>query len=181
MTTPMRCRHRPTSRWPSASDGWSGRMSCRPSSGFRHRSRCHREECRRAALQGRRGSAVGHPGVLCVAKRDRGAWSIPKGEIMEGEDPEKAARREFAEELGVAFDGVLHLLGEKVQPSGKRIIAYAGEGDIDCAAVRSNSFEIEWPPKSGRRRSFPEIDRAEWFSLDEARDKLIKGQLPFLD
>ena len=122
-----------------------------------------------------------HPGGPFWAKRDRGAWSIPKGEIMEGEDPEKAARREFAEELGVAFDGPLNLLGEKVQPSGKRIIAYAGEGDIDCAAVRSNSFEIEWPPKSGRRRSFPEIDRAEWFSLDEARDKLIKGQLPFLD
>jgi predicted NUDIX family NTP pyrophosphohydrolase len=122
-----------------------------------------------------------HPGGPFWAKRDQGAWSIPKGEIMEGEDPEKAARREFAEELGVAFDGALDLLGEKVQPSGKRIIAYAGEGDIDCAAIRSNSFEIEWPPKSGRRRSFPEIDRAEWFSLDEARDKLLKGQLPFLD
>jgi predicted NUDIX family NTP pyrophosphohydrolase len=122
-----------------------------------------------------------HPGGPFWAKRDRGAWSIPKGEIMEGEDPEKAARREFAEELGVALDGALNLLGEKVQPSGKRIIAYAGEGDIDCAAIRSNSFEIEWPPKSGRRRSFPEIDRAGWFSLDEARDKLLKGQLPFLD
>jgi predicted NUDIX family NTP pyrophosphohydrolase len=122
-----------------------------------------------------------HPGGPFWAKRDRGAWSIPKGEIMEGEDPEKAARREFAEELGVAFEGPLHLLGEKVQPSGKRIIAYAGEGDIDCAAIRSNSFEIEWPPKSGRRRSFPEIDRAEWFSLDEAHDKLLKGQLKFLD
>jgi predicted NUDIX family NTP pyrophosphohydrolase len=122
-----------------------------------------------------------HPGGPFWAKRDQGAWSIPKGEIMEGEDPEKAARREFAEELGVAFEGPLHLLGEKVQPSGKRIIAYAGEGDIDCAAIRSNSFEIEWPPKSGRRRSFPEIDRADWFSLDEARDKLLKGQLLFLD
>ncbi len=122
-----------------------------------------------------------HPGGPFWAKRDRGAWSIPKGEIMEGEDPEKAARREFAEELGVSFDGPLDLLGEKVQPSGKRIIAYAGAGEIDCAAIRSNSFEIEWPPKSGRRRSFPEIDRAEWFSLDEARDKLLKGQLPFLD
>jgi predicted NUDIX family NTP pyrophosphohydrolase len=122
-----------------------------------------------------------HPGGPFWAKRDQGAWSIPKGEIMAGEDPEKAARREFAEELGVAFDGPLDLLGEKVQPSGKRIIAYAGEGDIDCAAIRSNRFEIEWPPRSGRRRSFPEIDRAGWFSLDEARDKLLKGQLPFLD
>lgn len=122
-----------------------------------------------------------HPGGPFWAKRDQGAWSIPKGEIMEGEDPEKAARREFAEELGVAFEGPLHLLGETVQPGGKRIIAYAGEGDIDCAAIRSNSFEIEWPPKSGRRRSFPEIDRAEWFSLDEAHDKLLKGQLKFLD
>ena len=122
-----------------------------------------------------------HPGGPFWAKRDQGAWSIPKGEIMEGEDPEKAARREFAEELGVAFDGPLHLLGEKVQPSGKRIIAYAGEGDIDCTAIRSNSFEIEWPPKSGRRRSFPEIDRAQWFNLDGAHDKLLKGQLVFLD
>jgi predicted NUDIX family NTP pyrophosphohydrolase len=122
-----------------------------------------------------------HPGGPFWVKRDLGAWSIPKGEIMEGEDPEKAARREFAEELGVAFDGALHLLGEKVQPGGKRIIAYAGEGEIDCAAIRSNSFEIEWPPKSGRRRKFPEVDRAEWFGLEAARDKLLKGQLPFLD
>ena len=122
-----------------------------------------------------------HPGGPFWAKRDQGAWSIPKGEIMDGEDPEKAARREFAEELGVAFDGPLHLLGEKVQPGGKRVIAYAGEGEIDCAAIRSNSFEIEWPPKSGRRRKFPEVDRAEWFGLETARDKLIKGQLTFLD
>jgi len=122
-----------------------------------------------------------HPGGPFWAKRDQGAWSIPKGVIMEGEDPERAARREFAEELGVAFDGPLHLLGETVQPGGKRIIAYAGEGEIDCAVIRSNSFEIEWPPKSGRRRKFPEVDRAGWFSLEAARDKLLKGQLPFLD
>jgi predicted NUDIX family NTP pyrophosphohydrolase len=122
-----------------------------------------------------------HPGGPFWAKRDQGAWSIPKGEIMAGEEPEEAARREFAEELGVAFEGPLHLLGEKVQPSGKRVIAYAGEGDVDCTAIRSNSFEIEWPPKSGRRRSFPEIDRAGWFSLEAARGKLLKGQLPFLD
>jgi predicted NUDIX family NTP pyrophosphohydrolase len=122
-----------------------------------------------------------HPGGPFWAKRDQGAWSIPKGEIMEGEDPETAARREFAEELGVAYEGPLLLLGEKVQPSGKRIIAFAGEGDIDCTSVRSISFEIEWPPRSGRRRSFPEVDRAEWFSLEAARDKLLKGQLAFLD
>jgi len=122
-----------------------------------------------------------HPGGPFWAKRDQGAWSIPKGEIMEGEDAETAARREFAEELGVAFEGPLHLLGEKAQPSGKRVIAFAGEGDVDCAAIRSISFEIEWPPKSGRRRSFPEIDRAGWFSLEAARDKLLKGQLGFLD
>ena len=122
-----------------------------------------------------------HPGGPFWAKRDQGAWSIPKGEIMEGEDAETAARREFAEELGVAFEGPLHLLGETVQPGGKRIIAYAGEGDIDCAAIRSNSFEIEWPPKSGRRQHFPEIDRAGWFTLDEAREKLNPAQAAFVD
>jgi predicted NUDIX family NTP pyrophosphohydrolase len=122
-----------------------------------------------------------HPGGPYWAKRDLGAWSIPKGEIMDGEDSEQAARREFAEELGVAFEGPLRLLGEAVQPSGKRVIVFAGEGDVDCSAIRSSRFELEWPPKSGRRRSFPEIDRAQWFGLDEARDKLLKGQRVFLD
>ena len=116
-----------------------------------------------------------HPGGPFWVKRDRGAWSIPKGEMMAGEEPEAAARREFAEELGIPFEGPLHLLGEAVMTSAKRVIVYAGEGDIDCAAIRSNSFEIEWPPKSGRRRSFPEVDRAEWFGLAAARDKLLEG------
>jgi predicted NUDIX family NTP pyrophosphohydrolase len=122
-----------------------------------------------------------HPGGPFWVKRDLGAWSIPKGEMSEGEDPEAAARREFAEELGIPFEGPLRLLGEAVTPSSKRLIIYAGEGDVDCAAIRSNSFEIEWPPKSGRRQSFPEVDRAEWFDLDAARDKLHKGQQVFLD
>ena len=122
-----------------------------------------------------------HPGGPFWAKRDVGAWSIPKGEMIEGEEPEAAARREFAEELGIAFEGPLSLLGEAVMPRSKRVIVFAGEGEIDCAAIRSNSFEIEWPPKSGRRQSFPEIDRAEWFELDQARDRLLKGQHVFLD
>jgi predicted NUDIX family NTP pyrophosphohydrolase len=122
-----------------------------------------------------------HPGGPFWAKRDLGAWSIPKGEMMEEEEPEAAARREFAEELGIAFDGPLCLLGEAVMPRSKRVIVFAGEGDLDCAAIRSNSFEIEWPPKSGRRQSFPEVDRAEWFGLDQARDRLLKGQHVFLD
>jgi predicted NUDIX family NTP pyrophosphohydrolase len=122
-----------------------------------------------------------HPGGPFWAKRDRGAWSIPKGEMMAGEEPEAAARREFAEELGIPFEGPLYLLGEAVMASAKRVIVFAGEGDIDCAAIRSNSFEIEWPRKSGRRRSFPEVDRAEWFGLAAARDKLLAGQHVFLD
>jgi len=122
-----------------------------------------------------------HPGGPFWAKRDLGAWSIPKGEMMEGEEPEAAARREFAEELGIAFEGPLSLLGEAAMARSKRVIIFAGEGHIDCAAIRSNSFEIEWPPKSGRRQSFPEVDRAEWFGLDQARDRLLKGQHVFLD
>ena len=122
-----------------------------------------------------------HPGGPFWAKKDAGAWSIPKGEYGDGEDPEAAARREFEEELGVALTGELRPLGEAVQPSRKRVIAYACGGDLDVAAIRSNSFEIEWPPKSGRRQSFPEIDRARWFTLDEAREKILPGQRVFLD
>jgi predicted NUDIX family NTP pyrophosphohydrolase len=122
-----------------------------------------------------------HPGGPFWAKRDRAAWSIPKGEMGEGEEPEAAARREFAEELGILYEGPLSLLGEAVLPSSKRLIVYAGEGDVDCAAIRSNSFEMEWPPKSGRRQSFPEVDRAAWFGLDTAQEKLHKGQQVFLD
>jgi predicted NUDIX family NTP pyrophosphohydrolase len=122
-----------------------------------------------------------HPGGPFWAKKDAGAWSIPKGEYAEGEDPEAAARREFEEELGIALTGNLEPLGEAVQPSRKRVVAYAAEGDLDVAAIRSNTFEIEWPPRSGRKQSFPEVDRAGWFTLEEARDKLLPGQRVFLD
>jgi predicted NUDIX family NTP pyrophosphohydrolase len=122
-----------------------------------------------------------HPGGPFWAKKDAGAWSIPKGEYVEGEDPEAAARREFEEELGVALEGALQPLGEAVQPSRKRVVAFACEGDLDIAEIRSNSFEMEWPPKSGRRQSFPEVDRADWFTLAEAREKILPGQHVFLD
>jgi predicted NUDIX family NTP pyrophosphohydrolase len=122
-----------------------------------------------------------HPGGPFWAKKDAGAWSIPKGEYSDGEDPEAAARREFAEELGVALEGELQPLGRAIQPSRKRVVAFAAEGELDVAAIHSSSFEIEWPPKSGRRQSFPEVDRAGWFTLDEAGEKLLPGQRIFLD
>ncbi|HWK64101.1 MAG TPA: NUDIX domain-containing protein [Rhizobiaceae bacterium] len=123
-----------------------------------------------------------HPGGPFWAKRDRGAWSIPKGEYAESEDPEAAARREFEEELGVdAPASPLRPLGEIVQAGGKRVVAFAAEVDLDTAAIRSNEFEMEWPPKSGRRQSFPEVDRAEWFGLAEARERILPGQAPLLD
>jgi predicted NUDIX family NTP pyrophosphohydrolase len=122
-----------------------------------------------------------HPGGPFWAKKDAGAWSIPKGEYVEGEDPEAAARREFEEELGVPIDAALQPLGEAAQPSCKRVIAFAAEGELDIADIRSNSFEMEWPPKSGRRQSFPEVDRADWFTLAEAREKILPGQHVFLD
>ncbi|HEX8664901.1 MAG TPA: NUDIX domain-containing protein [Beijerinckiaceae bacterium] len=122
-----------------------------------------------------------HPGGPFWARKDAGAWSIPKGEYPDGEDLEAAARREFEEELGIALRGNLEPLGEAVQPSRKRVVAFAAEGDLDAAAIRSNTFEIEWPPRSGRRRTYPEVDRAGWFLLEEARDKLLPGQRVFLD
>lgn len=123
-----------------------------------------------------------HPGSPFWRNKDEGAWSIPKGEIDPSEDPEQAARREFAEELGPGAT-ILKLtpLGEIRQRGGKRVIAFAGEGDFDTAALKSNTFEIEWPPRSGRRQTFPEIDRAQWFDLEAARGKLISGQVEFLD
>jgi predicted NUDIX family NTP pyrophosphohydrolase len=122
-----------------------------------------------------------HPGGPFWAKRDRGAWSIPKGEFDAHEEPDAAARREFAEELGVELTGELQPLGEIRQKGGKRVVGFAVEGDLDVAGIRSNTFEMEWPPRSGRMQSFPEIDRAEWFGLEAAREKIIPGQLPFLD
>jgi predicted NUDIX family NTP pyrophosphohydrolase len=124
-----------------------------------------------------------HPGGPFWAKRDRGAWSIPKGEYDDGEDPLACARREFAEELGSEPPGGAEPvdLGEVRQKGGKVVAAWAIEGDLDAAAIRSNTFEIEWPPRSGARREFPEVDRAEWFGLDEARAKILPAQAPLLD
>ena len=109
-------------------------------------------------------------------------WSIPKGEYGADEDPLIAARREYAEELGSAAPGGEALpLGEVKQRSGKRVTAWALRGDLDIATAVSNAFEMEWPPRSGQRRSFPEVDRAEWFSLPDAREKLNPAQVAFLD
>jgi predicted NUDIX family NTP pyrophosphohydrolase len=121
-----------------------------------------------------------HPGGPFWARKDRGAWSIPKGEYAPGEDPERAARREFDEELGLPAEGPLLPLGEVVQRGGKRVIAFALEGDLDVSAIRSNRCEIEWPPRSGRRIIIPEIDRAEWFPVGEARERILPAQAELL-
>jgi predicted NUDIX family NTP pyrophosphohydrolase len=123
-----------------------------------------------------------HPGGPFWAKKDLGAWSIPKGEYQEGQDPLAVARREFEEELGEpAPAGDAIELGELVQPSRKIITAFAIEGDFDPSGLKSNLFEMEWPPKSGLLQSFPEVDRAQWFTLDEACEKILPGQRPFID
>lgn len=124
---------------------------------------------------------LAHPGGPFWAKRDEAAWTLPKGEIAPGEDPLAAARREFLEETGFASAPPFLPLGELRQKSGKRISAWAFEGDADPAALSSNLFELEWPPRSGRLQSYPEVDRVQWFGLDEARRRLIAGQAPFLD
>jgi predicted NUDIX family NTP pyrophosphohydrolase len=123
-----------------------------------------------------------HPGGPFWAKKDEGAWSIAKGEYDESEDSLLVARREFEEELGSpAPSGDVIELGELVQPSRKTVTAYGIEGDFDPSSLRSNLFELEWPPRSGRMQSFPEVDRAEWFAPDEARAKILPGQRPFID
>jgi predicted NUDIX family NTP pyrophosphohydrolase len=125
---------------------------------------------------------LAHMGGPFWAARDRGAWSIPKGEYEPGEEALAAARREFVEELGHEVPAGDPLeLGEITQAGGKRIHAWALEGDIDVSRITSNTFEMEWPPRSGHRRRFPEIDRAGWFDLDTARGKLVKGQVPLID
>jgi len=123
-----------------------------------------------------------HPGGPFWSGKDLGSWSIPKGEIDEGEDLLAAARREFAEETGFdpGSDEPLPL-GEIRQRSGKRVHAWAVEGDADPDALRSNSFELEWPRRSGTMRSFPEVDRAAWFGLDEARRRILPAQAPLID
>jgi predicted NUDIX family NTP pyrophosphohydrolase len=122
-----------------------------------------------------------HPGGPFWASKDLGAWSIPKGEQAAGEEPLAAAQREFAEETGARPRGEFAPLGEVKQPGGKHVTAWAVEGDFDPATLVSSSFEMEWPPRSGRKRSFPEVDRAAWLSLDEARRKILAGQRPFID
>jgi predicted NUDIX family NTP pyrophosphohydrolase len=124
-----------------------------------------------------------HPGGPYWARKDSGAWSICKGEVDEREpDLAAAARREFQEEVGQAPpEGEWLPLGEVTQGGGKRVTAWAVEGHVDVASLTSNAFAIEWPPRSGKLQEFPEIDRAEWFSVDEAREKILKGQLAFLD
>ena len=121
-----------------------------------------------------------HPGGPFWAKKDEGAWSIPKGEFEEGEDPLAAARREFEEETGVAPSGELLPLAPLRQPSGKLVHAWAVRGDFEPSALKSNTFSMEWPPRSGKRQEFPEIDRAAWFPLEEATRKILKGQARFL-
>jgi predicted NUDIX family NTP pyrophosphohydrolase len=124
-----------------------------------------------------------HPGGPYWAKRDDGAWSLPKGEYEPAEDPLEAAVREFAEELGSEPPdrADAQSLGELRQPSGKVVSAWAVEGDLDVSEIRSNTFEMEWPPRSGRTGEFPEVDRAAWFDPPTARRKLLSGQVAFLD
>jgi predicted NUDIX family NTP pyrophosphohydrolase len=123
-----------------------------------------------------------HPGGPYWARKDAGAWSIPKGEYEDGEDPKACALREFEEELGAAPPpGELVELGSVKQKSGKVVTAWAAEGDLDAGAVTSNTFTMEWPPRSGRTAAFPEIDRAGWFGIETAREKLVPAQAEFLD
>ena len=122
-----------------------------------------------------------HPGGPFWTRKDEGAWTIPKGEIGEGEDPLVAARREVAEETGAVPEGIFLPLTPVRQAGGKIVQAWAVESDLDPADVRSNTFEIEWPPRSGRRQAFPEIDRAAWLTIPAARAKILRGQLPLID
>lgn len=123
-----------------------------------------------------------HPGGPFWRNRDDGAWSIPKGLLKpEDKDLETAARREFQEEVGIAVDATLEPLGEFKQPSGKVIHVWHGSQDIDEQAVSSKLFEMEWPPGSGQMQSFPEMDRGKWFTVDDARGKLLKGQVPIVE
>jgi predicted NUDIX family NTP pyrophosphohydrolase len=122
-----------------------------------------------------------HPGGPFWARKDDGAWSLPKGEYSEEEDALLAAKREFLEETGFRVEGDFLPLGELKQPGGKVVTAWAVEGNIDAALVKSNTFSLEWPPKSGRTQEFPEVDRAAWIPVAMARVKLLKGQVEFVD
>jgi predicted NUDIX family NTP pyrophosphohydrolase len=134
----------------------------------------------------RRGAAgvevlLAHPGGPLWTRKDLASWTLPKGQFTDGELPLDAARREFEEEMGSPPTGDFQALGTLKQPSGKVIHAWAAEADFDVTTVASNLFSMEWPPRSGKIGEFPEVDRAEWFSIEEARLKILKGQAPFLD
>ncbi len=122
-----------------------------------------------------------HPGGPFWAKKDDGVWSIPKGLVEPGEDPIAVARREFEEETGALLQGDLVPLGTVAQSRAKTIEVWAAEGDFDPATLRSNTFSMEWPPRSGRMQAFPEVDRAQWFGPDAAFDKILKGQRPVIE
>jgi predicted NUDIX family NTP pyrophosphohydrolase len=122
-----------------------------------------------------------HPGGPFWSKRDQGAWSIPKGEFSADEEPLHAAIREFKEELGAVVTGDFVALRPRRQTSGKTVYAWAVRSEFDPARLKSNTFSMEWPPRSGRQQAFPEIDRAAWFRLDQARIKIARGQAGFLD
>jgi predicted NUDIX family NTP pyrophosphohydrolase len=122
-----------------------------------------------------------HPGGPFWAKKDLGAWSIPKGQYLDDEEPLAAAKREFEEETGFVPQASFVELGDLKQPSGKIVTAWAFEGDCDARKLRSNTFNMEWPPRSGREIEVPEVDRGCWYSIEEARSRLLNGQRAFLD
>lgn len=124
---------------------------------------------------------LAHPGGPLWARKDLGAWTIPKGQFTDTESPLAAARREFEEEMGSPPVGEFVEIGSIRQPSGKVVHVFVAASDFDVSTVRSNLFSLEWPPKSGQRAQFPEVDRAAWFSIEEARKRILKGQQPFLD
>lgn len=123
---------------------------------------------------------LAHPGGPFWARKDIGAWSIPKGNVEPGEDDLAAARREVHEEIGTRLDGPFQWLGEFRQPGGKIVVAWAAQADIDAESVVSNDFEMQWPPKSGLIQRFPEVDRAAWYDLTNAEEKILIGQRPIL-
>jgi predicted NUDIX family NTP pyrophosphohydrolase len=135
------------------------------------------------SMNGRVEVLLVHPGGPYWAKRDDGAWSVPKGEYEAKEDPLQVAIREFREELGVGppSDQQPVFLGEARQPSGKRVSVWALNGDVDVRVVHSNTFTMEWPPRSGHKEEFPEVDRAAWFDVEAARRKILPGQIDFID
>lgn len=122
-----------------------------------------------------------HPGGPYWKNKDSGSWTIPKGEFSDQDDPLEEAKREFREELGFNFEGAVIKLSPIIQKGGKVVYAWASEGDIDPQKIKSNLFEIEWPPRSGKNQMFPEVDKAGWFGVKEAKEKINKAQVPFID